>query len=165
MNSSEIPAATQPFRIWVDADAVPGAVKDVVLAAALKRRIETVFVANKPISLPQSPLLSLVIVKKTPDAADYYINEQAAEGDFTITQDIPLAHLLVKRGLTVINPRGEKYSEENIGERLSIRNLMEQLRDQGEITGGPARFGEKEKRAFAATFDRELTRLLKRSLD
>jgi uncharacterized protein YaiI (UPF0178 family) len=162
MNSSELPAAAQPFRIWVDADAVPGQVKEVVLAAALKRRIETIFVANKPIALPQSPLLSFVMVKKTPDAADYYINEQAADSDFTITQDIPLAHLLVKRGLTVINPRGEKFSEENIGERLSIRNLMEQLRDQGEMTGGPAPFGEREKRAFAATFDRELTRLLNR---
>jgi uncharacterized protein YaiI (UPF0178 family) len=151
-----------PFTIWVDADAVPGPVKDIVLAAALKRMIPTVFVANKLIALPISPLISFVQVNKTPDAADYYINEQAAEQDFIITQDIPLAHLLVRRGLTVINPRGDRFTEDNIGERLSIRDLMQHLRDGGEMTGGPAKFGDKEKRAFASSFDRELTRLLKR---
>ena len=152
----------QHFKIWVDADAVPGAVKAIILAAAMKRQIETVFVANKPIALPPSPLISFILVQKTPDAADYYINEQASKDDFAITQDIPLAHLLVRRGLTVINPRGERFTEENIGERLSIRDLMEHLRDSGQMTGGPAKFGDKEKRAFASSFDRELTRLLRR---
>ena len=150
------------FKIWVDADAVPGAVKEIILAAALKRKVNTIFVANKPIALPASPLISFVLVQKTPDAADYYINEQADKDDFTITQDIPLAHLLVKRGLTVINPRGERFTEDNIGERLSIRDLMEHLRDGGTMTGGPAKFCDKEKRAFASSFDRELTRLLRR---
>ena len=86
MNSSD---SVQPFKIWVDADAVPGPVKDIILAAARKRVIPVVFVANKPISLPPSPLISFVLVKKTPDAADYYINEEASKDDFAITQDIP----------------------------------------------------------------------------
>ena len=134
----DITEEKQNFIIWIDADAVPGPVKDIVLAAARKRMIPTIFVANKLISLPPSPLFSFVLVKKTPDAADYYINENATSDDFIITQDIPLAHMLVKRGVTVINPRGERFTEENIGERLSIRDLMEHLRDSGEITGGPS---------------------------
>lgn len=156
------PTSENTFTIWVDADAVPGPVKDIILAAALKRSIPTIFVANKQISLPVTPLVSFVLVKKTPDAADYYINDKASEDDFIITQDIPLAHLLVRRGVTVINPRGDRFTEENIGERLSIRDLMEHLRGTGEITGGPSKFGDREKRAFASSFDRELTRLLRR---
>jgi uncharacterized protein YaiI (UPF0178 family) len=159
----DTPIERQNFTIWVDADAVPGPVKDIVLAAARKRMIPTIFVANKLIVLPPSPLFSFVLVKKTPDAADYYINEHATQDDFIITQDIPLAHMLVRRGVTVINPRGERFTEENIGERLSIRDLMEHLRDSGEIMGGPSKFGDKEKRAFASSFDRELTRLSRKT--
>lgn len=149
------------MKIWVDADACPGAVKDIIVTAAHRRSVETVFVANKAIVLPTSPMLSSVQVDMTPDAADRWIEERAVKGDLVITQDIPLAHALVHKSVTVINPRGEAFTPENIGERLSMRNMMQDFRDAGEITGGPKAFGDKEKRAFASMFDKELTRLLR----
>jgi uncharacterized protein len=151
-----------PFKIWVDADAIPGPVKDIILNASVKRSVAVTFVANKALALPISECIGFVLVKPAPDAADHYIAEHASVEDLVITQDIPLAHTLVKKGVTAINPRGGKFSEDNIGERLSMRDLKETLRDQGEMTGGPSAFGQKEKRAFAATFDRELTRMLTR---
>ena len=150
------------FKIWVDADAIPGPVKEIILNASVKRSISVTFVANKPIALPISERVSFVLVNLGPDAADHYIAENAGGDDLVITQDIPLAHTLLKKGVTAINPRGGKFTEDNIGERLSMRDLKETLRDQGEMTGGPSAFGQKEKRAFAATFDRELTRMLGR---
>lgn len=150
------------MKIWVDADACPGAVRDIVLAASRKRKIETTFVANKPLPLPLSDLVSFVQVANTPDAADAYIIEQALVGDLVITQDIPLAHPLVKRAVVVISPRGVVFDDDNIGERLSIRDMMQEMRDAGMVTGGPKQFGEKEKREFASSFDRELTKLLRK---
>ena len=149
-----------PLKIWVDADAIPGPAKDIIVNASVKRSIPVTFVANKPIPLPMSERISFVRVKLGPDAADHFIAENANDGDLVVTQDIPLAHTLLKKGVTAINPRGGKFTEDNIGERLSMRDLKETLRDQGEMTGGPSAFGQKEKRAFAATFDRELTRML-----
>ncbi len=151
------------MKIWVDADACPGAVKDIVVSAAHKRSIETVFVANKAIALPTSPLLSCVQVDMSPDAADRVIAEEAQPGDLVITQDIPLAHTLVHKEIMVINPRGDTFTADNIGERLSIRNMLQDMRDTGTMTGGPSQFGEKEKRAFASTFDRELTKLIRKA--
>jgi len=149
-----------PVKIWVDADACPGAVKDIVVSAAHRKSINTVFVANKLITLPPSEYLSSKLVDMSPDAADRYIAEEAAPGDLVITQDIPLAHTLVHKDVTVINPRGERFTPDNIGERLSMRDLMQDVRDTGEFSGGPKPFGDREKRAFASTFDRELTRLI-----
>jgi uncharacterized protein len=151
------------MKIWVDADACPGAVKDIVITAANKRSVSTIFVANKTLSLPNTPYLSLIQVEKSPDAADFYIKEHAELADLVITQDILLAHNLVAMGIAVINPRGKKFTEENIGEIVATHNLMEGLRDGGAITGGPKQFGDKEKRAFAATFDQELNRLLRKT--
>lgn len=150
------------MKIWVDADACPGAVRDIVLSAAYKRKVETVFVANKLLALPVSDLVSFVQVANTPDAADGYIIEQAVVGDLVITQDIPLAHPLVHRNIVVISPRGVVFDEDNIGERLSIRDMMQDMRDSGVVTGGPKQFGDKEKREFASSFDRALTKLLKK---
>jgi len=149
------------MKIWVDADAAPVAVKDVVINAAVKRKIEAVFVANKQLSFPVTALISFRLVPATPDAADQLIADEAETTDLVITQDIPLAHILVTKGVTTISPRGLLFCPDNIGERLSVRDLMQELRDSGEITGGPKQFGDKEKRAFASTFDRELTRLLR----
>jgi len=151
------------MKIWVDADAAPGAVKDIVMAAAVKRAVEAVFVANKKLTIPQTALISFVQVEVSPDAADYLIAADSAIGDLVITQDIPLAHILVTKGVTTISPRGVVFTPDNIGERLSVRDLMQGLRDAGEITGGPKQFGDKEKRAFASAFDRELTRLIRLS--
>ena len=124
--------------------------------------METVFVANKPLALPVSDLVSFVLVGNEPDAADGYIIERAEKGDLVITQDIPLAHPLVHRNIVVISPRGVIFDEDNIGERLSVRDMLQDMRDAGIVTSGPKQFGEKEKREFASSFDRELTKLLKK---
>ncbi len=153
------------MQIWVDADACPGAVKDIIVAAANRRAIKAAFVANKFLFLPISPYLSFVQVNTDPDAADLYIKGHAKKFDLVITQDILLAHVLVPMEVVVIDPRGKKYTQDNIGESVSTRNLMQGLRDSGEITGGPKQFGDKEKRAFASTFDKELTRLSRIGLE
>ena len=149
------------MRIWVDADACPGAVRDIVLRAAERLRVPTVFVANKRLALPRSEVVSSVQVGAGLDVADQHIAANAQAGDLAVTQDIPLAALLVARGAVVMDPRGELFSPENIDERLSVRNFMQELREGGVMTGGPAGFSAQAKQQFAATFDRELTRLRK----
>jgi uncharacterized protein len=125
------------MKIWVDADACPVPIKDIVCAAANRRSVETIFVANKPLLLASSPFLKLIQVENKPDAADSYIIEHVDQHDLVITQDILLAHNLVATAVTVIDPRGRKYTEDNIGEIVSTRNLMHSLRDGGEVSGGP----------------------------
>ena len=149
------------MKIWVDADACPNLIKDVIIRAAVKHGIETIFVANKYLSLPTAEVLKRVIVEAGPDIADKYIADTAIPGELAITQDIPLASLLVDKGVVTINPRGTLYSESNIGDRLAIRNLLHGLRETGEITGGPKAISTKDKQKFADTFNRELTRLMK----
>lgn len=151
------------MNIWVDADAAPREVKDVVFRAAKRLEIETILVANQRISTPlHNGYVSTVRVQGGPDVADRHIAEHASEGDLAVTADIPLAAALVEKGVIVIDPRGEEYSEENVRERLSIRDFMESLRSDGVDTGGPKPFGERDKRAFAAAFDRVLTATLRR---
>jgi uncharacterized protein YaiI (UPF0178 family) len=152
---------TSPMKIWVDADACPGAVRDIVIRAAQRVRVATVFVANKRLHLPVSEYLSTVQVGAGLDVADRYIEAHAQQGDLAITQDIPLAAALVPRGVCVMDVRGELFSEENVAERLSVRNFMQELRESGVTTGGPAGFSAQDKQQFASTLDRELTRLLK----
>ncbi len=147
------------MKIWVDADACPVAVKDIISRAAHRKTIETIFVANKILPLMESPYISFVQVDATPDAADQYIGENAVEGDLVVTQDIPLAHILVPMNVVVLSPRGLVFTPDNIGERIAVRNLMQDLRDTGETTGGPKPFGDKERREFASAFDRALTKL------
>ena len=120
-----------------------------------------VFVANKRLTLPRSELVSTVQVGAGLDVADQHIATSAQQGDLAVTQDIPLAALLVPKRVVVLDPRGELFSEENIAERLSVRNFMQELRDSGVNTGGPGGFSAQDKQKFAATLDRELTRLLK----
>jgi uncharacterized protein len=150
------------LKIWIDADACPRAVKEIVYRAAARRQIPAVVVANSNIHTPRSPFLSAVRVGSDPDAADRYIEANAAPEDLAITADIPLAASLVGRGLVVIDPRGEEYSAENVGERRSVRDFMHDLRESGVETGGPRAFGEREARRFAATFDALLSRALAR---
>ncbi|MFH0821817.1 MAG: YaiI/YqxD family protein [Pseudomonadota bacterium] len=150
------------MKIWVDADGCPAMVKDLVIRAAMRLGVPAVFVANKHISVPDSVYVSTVRVGMGPEVVDEYIAQYAEECDFAVTQDIPLASALVPKGVIVINPRGEMYSENNIGERLSIRNFMHDMREAGGITPGPKQFGRKEKQRFSDTLDRELTRCLKR---
>lgn len=150
------------MKIWVDADACPAAIKDVIVRAALRLSIATVFVANKRIGLPDSVHLSTVRVGMGPEVVDEYIAEHAGPCDLAVTQDIPLASMLVPKGVTVINPRGELYTEENIRERLSIRNFMQDIREAGGVTPGPKQYGQREKQRFSDTFDRELTKAMRR---
>ncbi len=151
------------MKIWVDADACPGAIKELIIRVARRLKIPTVFVANKFISLPDSAYVSTIRVAMGPEVVDDTIAQAAEACDFVITQDIPLASVLVPRGITVINPRGELYTEDNIRERLSIRNFMQDLREAGSVTPGPKEFGQREKQRFSDTFDRELTKHRKRA--
>jgi uncharacterized protein len=150
-----------PLKIWIDADACPGAVKEIVIRAAERVRVPVVFVANKPLTLPRSELLSTVQVGRGLDVADAHISANAQRGDLAVTQDIPLAAALVKKGVVTLDVRGEPFTEESIDERLSVRNFMQELREGGVVTGGPKGFGPQDRQRFAATFDRELSRLLK----
>jgi hypothetical protein len=150
--------------IWIDADAAPRDVKDIILRAAKRLEIPTVLVANQRLSVPlNNPQVSTVWVQGGPDVADRYIAEHGVEGDVAITADIPLAAMLVQKGLIVLDPRGEQYSTENVQERLSIRDFMDSLRGSGVETGGSKPFGAKDKQAFAAALDRVLAAARRRS--
>jgi uncharacterized protein YaiI (UPF0178 family) len=147
-------------KIWIDADAAPRDVKDIVARAALRLEIPTYLVANQRLQTPaNNPLVTSVRVEGGPDVADDYIAEHAEPGELAITADIPLASRLVGKGVKTIDPRGTEYTEENIGERLSVRDFMDQVRSTGVDTGGPRAYSAKDKQAFAASFDRVLTRL------
>jgi uncharacterized protein YaiI (UPF0178 family) len=147
------------MKIWVDADALPAAIREIVIRAALKRRIHAVFVADTVTRLPPSEFLSCVPVERGPDAADRHIVEAAASGDLAVTQDVPLAAQLVGKGVVAIDPRGTVHTAATVGERLSVRNFMDDLRGAGVVTGGPAPFGARDRKRFADSLDRELTRL------
>jgi hypothetical protein len=150
-------------RIWIDADAAPNDVKDIVARAALRLEISTSLVANQRLQTPaNNPFLESVRVGGGPDAADDHIAENAEPGDLAVTADIPLAARLVEKGVKTIDPRGTEYTRENIGERLSVRDFMDQLRSTGIETGGPSGYGKKDKQAFAATLDRLLARMTRR---
>ncbi len=151
------------MKIWVDADACPGPIRDIILRASSRLKIDVVFVANKALLLPSSPLVSHVQVESGPDVADAYILEQAAAGDLVVTQDIPLAADLVHKSVVAMSPRGDSFNADNIGDRLASRNLMHDLRDTGEITGGPRPFDDKVKRLFANLFDAEVQKLLRQA--
>jgi uncharacterized protein YaiI (UPF0178 family) len=151
-----------PVRLWIDADAAPVAVKEICYRASDRLQIETILVANQRLQLPPGyAKLQHVRVDGSADAADRYIAEQAVAGDVAVTQDIPLAALLVPKGVITIDPRGEEYTAATIGERLSVRNFLEGLRSTGVDTGGHAPFGPREKQRFANALDRALTRARK----
>lgn len=148
------------MKIWIDADATPREVKEIVFRAARRLDLDTVLVANRRLDTPPgNPLVSSVQVTGGPDVADQHIVDHAVAGDLVVTQDIPLAALLVPNGIVVLDPRGDEHTAETIGERLSIRDLMESFRGAGVITGGPAPFHPRDKQAFAAALDRALTRM------
>lgn len=150
--------------LWVDADAAPRDVKDIVFRAALRLEIPAVLVANQRLSPPaNNPFVRFEWVPGGPDKADEHIAEHAVAGDIAVTADIPLAAILVEKGLHVVDPRGEEYTAENVGHRLSIRDFMDELRSTGVETGGPSAYGRKEKQAFAGALDRILTRRMRGS--
>lgn len=147
------------MKLWIDADAAPRDVKEICFRASDRLKLETILVANQRIQLPLGYThLSAIRVDGGPDVADLYIAEHSSAGDVAVTADIPLAALLVPKGVVVIDPRGDQYTEESIGERLSVRNFMDGLRSTGIETGGHGIYGQKEKQAFANALDRALTR-------
>jgi hypothetical protein len=147
------------MKLWIDADAAPREVKEIVYRAARRLKLETVLVANQPLSASFAlPYVTTVRVEGGPDIADRHIAEHAETGDVAVTADIPLAARLVEKGVTVLDPRGQEYSEENVGERLAVRDFMDDLRGAGMVTGGPRPYGPKDRQAFAAALDRALTR-------
>lgn len=149
-----------PTTLWIDADAAPRDVKEVCYRVSERLSLATILVANQRIMLPLGyRFLTAVRVDGGPDAADRYIAERAAAGDVAITADIPLAALLVPNGVVVLDPRGEEFTAESIGERLSVRNFMDGLRGAGVATGGNAPYGPREKQQFANALDRALTRI------
>jgi hypothetical protein len=150
------------MKLWIDADAAPQVVKEICYRTSDRLKIETILVANMRLQLPLGYAhLSSVRVDGSADAADRYIAEQAEAGDVAVTQDIPLAALLVPKGVAVIDPRGEVFTAESIGERLSVRNFMEGLRTEGVNTGGHGAYGAREKQAFANALDRAITRAMR----
>ncbi len=149
------------MTLWIDADAAPREMKEVIFRAGKRLGIATVMVANQSIAIPLAYAAGVrsVCVSGSADAADQHIAEHAEPGDVAVTADIALAAILVPKAVAVIDPRGEEYTADNVGARLSVRNYMEGLRGAGVHTGGPAPYGSKEKQAFAAALDRVLTRL------
>ncbi len=132
--------------------------------AAKRLGLPVVLVANQPLRPPaNNPLVTAVWVDGGADVADQHIAQHAERGDLVVTQDIPLAALLVPKGVVVLDPRGQEHTEETIGERLSLRDFMEQARIDGVVTGGPAPYDARAKQAFAAALDRALTRLGRRT--
>ncbi len=146
----------KPNKIWIDADACPKAIKEIVFKACLRLNLPLVLVANAYQTIPHHDLIRLIIVDKGTDVADQYIIDNVASRNLVITADIPLAAKVVAKEAIAINPRGEIYNEENIGEILSMRDFMKELRDGGTITGGPATFGPKDVQQFANSLNKLL---------
>lgn len=146
-------------RIWIDADACPREVKELVFRAGERLQIPVVVVANKAMYVPPSAVIEMVQVAGGPDVADDHIVDATGAGDLAITADIPLAARLVAKRVTVLNPRGDEYDSENIGERLSVRDFLTEARENGVVTGGPKAYGPKDKQRFANALDRALQRM------
>lgn len=148
------------MQIWVDADACPVVVKDILFRAAKRWQKSLTLVANQMLYTPPSPLIKAVQVPRGFDVADDYIVQHVSAGDLVITGDIPLAAQLVEKEAHVLSPRGERFTADNIGERLSIRNMLEEMRGAGVETGGPAAFSSSDQREFANALDRLMVKLI-----
>jgi uncharacterized protein YaiI (UPF0178 family) len=148
------------MQIWVDADACPGVVKDILYRLAERRQLHLTLVANQMLRTPPSPWIRALQVPGGFDVADAEIVARVAAGDLVITADIPLAASALDKGAHVIDPRGERFTADNIRERLSMRSFMDELRSSGVNTGGPPPFGQADRQAFANALDRLLNSLL-----
>jgi uncharacterized protein YaiI (UPF0178 family) len=146
------------MQIWVDADACPQAIKEILFRAAERAQVLTTLVANKLLRTPSSRFIRSIRVSQGFDVADHRIVREMQPGDLVITADIPLAAEVIARGGHALDPRGDLYSEDNVRERLAIRNLMQELRATGELVGGPAPFGHGDRHLFANQLNRFLTR-------
>ena len=149
------------MKIYVDADGFPSAVKGLLIRAAIRLRVPLVFVANKKLKYESSVIISSIIVPEGPDIADDRIVELAQPGDLVITADIPLADRVVAKGAFALDYRGKLYTEDNIKDRLALRDLLYELRDGGMMTGGPSMFSKKDCHTFVNQLDSFLIRQLK----
>lgn len=147
------------MKIWIDADACPKVIKEVIFKFSARLNIQVCLVANSYMNIPHNNLISFVKVDSGADEADKYIAENVNLNDLVITADIPLASEIVKKGVLAINPRGEIYDEDNVSERLSMRDFMKDLRDNGLVTGGPDAFSAKDKINFTNSLNKILTKL------
>ena len=144
-------------QIWVDADACPATIKELLYRAAKRTRTKMTLVANQGMYTPKSELIDIVIVPSGMNVADRRIVELVQPGDLVVTADIPLAADVVAKGAQALNPRGELYTNANIGERLAVRNLLDELRGGGHVGGGPSNYSPRDRQAFANQLDRWLT--------
>ena len=146
------------MQIWVDADACPKPIRDILIRAARRLEVQTTFVANQFLQLPPSPYVRMLKVAHGFDVADDRIAMELLAGDLVITADVPLAAEVVRRDALALNPRGTLYSADNVAEHLARRNLLEELRSSGQVSGGPPTLGKADIQAFANQLDRLLTR-------
>ena len=146
------------MQIWIDADACPKVAKELVFRASARLNMPVCLVANRPIAVPSSPLITTVRVGSGSDVADGYIVKHVAPGDLVITADVPLAAQVVAGGAVALDPRGELYTADTIGDRLAMRNLMEELRWAGAVAGGPAAYSAVDRRHFAEALGRLLSK-------
>ena len=146
------------MQVWVDADACPSEIKELLYRTATRRKVRVTLVANQPMRIPKSEYIGSIVVPAGMNIADRRIVELVEPGDLVVTADIPLAAEVVAKGGQALNPRGELYTDGNVGERLAVRNMLDQLRGGGQITGGPPNFSAKDKQAFANQLDRWLTK-------
>ena len=145
------------MQIWVDADACPSEIKELLYRAATRRNVNVTLVANQQMRTPKSVYIDIIVVPAGMNVADRRILELVESGDLVVTSDIPLAADVVAKGGQALNPRGELYTDRNVGERLTVRNMLDELRAGGQIVGGPPSFSAKDKQAFANQLDRWLT--------
>ena len=146
------------MRIWVDADACPKPIKEILFRAADRRRIMVTLVANRQMSWPNSAYIRSIVVSPGFDMADQKIVLMVQEGDLVVTSDIPLASAVIDKKAVALNPRGELYTKDNVRQHLSERNFMTELRGAGVATGGPETFSQRDQQAFANQLDRLLTK-------
>lgn len=143
------------MKIWVDADACPKVVKEILFRVAERARIHVILVANQSLTIPKSPFIKSIRVSSGFDVADNYIVQEIQKDDLIITADIPLAAEVIEKGGHALNPRGELYSTETIKQKLVMRDLMDELRGTGEIMGGgPPPLNQRDRREFANQLDR-----------
>lgn len=147
------------MRIWADADALPGPIRDILFRAAQRTERSLVLVANKNLRIPVSRFIRFERVKPGADVADNFIVQAMEPGDLVITADIPLAAAVVEKGGLALDPRGELYDAESVGERLAFRNLMQELRSEGLQTGGPPPMDARARQDFANALDRLLAKI------
>ena len=155
------PAVAGP-QIWVDGDACPGVIKDILFRAAERAHVHVTLVANQWLRCPPSRYIRALQVQGGFDVADSEIVERMQPGDLVVTQDIPLAARVIEKGAAAVNPHGEPFTPDNIAQRLSMRNFMEELRGAGVQTGGPAAFHPRDRQAFANQLDRWLAQVPRR---